>query len=238
MLTPAYDLRPCSLAEIASLCVQYHGYGSASASATYAYAVYENGLAIAGYAWQPPPPGAAKNICPEEPAGVLALSRMVAVPREARKLRHVSTPLRRQLKLIDRTRWPVLVTYSDEGQGHTGHVYKCSGWRKTSRSLTPVYETVTGTRASPYSNGKRGGRNLRQVGHTWIQRWEHWICEPGQAANYMASHGWVRRPIPGKRWRSGNQAYTWIRTILPILTDPSVTICRTTSQPAIAVVHS
>jgi hypothetical protein len=32
--------------------------------------------------------------------------------------------------LIDRTRWPVLVTYSDIGQGHTGHVYKCSGWEK------------------------------------------------------------------------------------------------------------
>lgn len=34
----------------------------------------------------------------------------------------VSKPLRRQMRVeIDRGRWPVLITYSDEGQGHTGH---------------------------------------------------------------------------------------------------------------------
>jgi len=77
---------------------------------------------VAAYAWQPPPPGASRAVCPEAPEGVLALSRMVAVPRDERRLQHVSTPLRRQMRvLIDRGRWPVLVTYSDEGQGHTGN---------------------------------------------------------------------------------------------------------------------
>lgn len=112
-------------------------------------------------AWQPPPPGAASAVCPEAPFGALALSRMVALPRSERALRHISKPLRQQMRrLIDRTRWPVLVTYSDEGQGHTGHVYKCSGWTPTVRSHRPIRETVDGARASSYSNGKHGGREL------------------------------------------------------------------------------
>ena len=92
---------------------------------------------------------------------MLALSRMVAVPREKRELRHISKPLRVQMRRrIDRTRWPVLVTYSDEGQGHTGHVYKCSGWQATERTRRPTFEDAQGRRQSSYSNGKHGGRDL------------------------------------------------------------------------------
>lgn len=152
-------------------------------------------------------------MCAEAPAGVLALSRMVAVPREERSLRHVSKPLRVQMRrLIDRTRWPVLVTFSDEGQGHTGHVYKCSGWEPTTRTKVAVFEDESGRRCSRYSNGKTGGRKLRPAGHTWIQRWEHWACERGAAADWMLAAGWHRVPIAGKTWRSGAQAYRWERS--------------------------
>lgn len=126
MRAPSYDLRPVPRADVAALCAAHHGYGGAGHAVTYAWGVVEGGRVIAAYAWQPPPPGAARAVCPEAPTGVLALSRMVAVPRDERRLRHVSTPLRRQMRvLIDRGRWPVLVTYSDEGQGHTGHDYRC-----------------------------------------------------------------------------------------------------------------
>lgn len=210
MKNPSYDLRECTLAEVRGLCAAHHGYKSAGAVSAYAFGVYEDGELVAGYSWHPPPPGAAKNICPEAPQGVLALSRMVAIPRESRRLNHVSKPLRRQMRVeIDRGRWPVLVTYSDEGQGHTGHVYKCSGWRKTLRTKRPVYER-DGVRASPYSNGVTGGRDLERVGETYIQRWEHWACDYGDAMNHMNRHGWFREPIPGKVWRSGNQAYRFV----------------------------
>jgi hypothetical protein len=207
---PAFDLRPCSLETVRDLCVRFHGYGSAGENATYAFAVYEDGDAVAAYVWQPPPPGAARSACPESPGGVLALSRMAAVPRDERRLRHISKPLRRQMvKLIDRGRWPVLLTYSDEGQGHTGHVYKCSGWAKTRRVLRPYFETADGKRASSYSNGRHGSRVLTRAGRTWMQRWEHWACERGEALSWMASHGGRRVALPGRVWRSGNQAHTW-----------------------------
>ena len=212
MKAPSYDLRPTTLAEVTALCAAPHGYGGAGGAATYAFAVVEGGRVVAAYSWQPPPPGAARAVCPEAPAGVLALSRMVAVPREERDLRHVSTPLRRQMRLlIDRGRWPVLVTYSDEGQGHTGHVYRCSGWTATTRTKNPYFVNAQGVRTSIYSNGKHGTRALTRGGHTTLQRWEHWACERGAADAHMDAAGWRRHPIPGKCWRSGNQAYAWVR---------------------------
>lgn len=209
-LLPAFDLRPCSLATVVDLCRRFHGYGSAGNVAVYAFAVYEENLPVAAYAWQPPPPGAARSICAEAPFAVLALSRMVAVPKSERKLAHVSKPLRRQmLRLIDRGRWPVLVTYSDEGQGHTGHVYKCSGWEKTSRTARPFYVDEAGRRTSSYSDGKHDTTKLTRGGTTTIQRWEHWVCPRGGAAKHMRANGWRHVAIPGKVWRSGNPAYTW-----------------------------
>lgn len=154
MIQPAYDLRRVSVSEVSRLCRDHHGYKSSSSTATYSFGVVEEGRVVAGYLWQPPPPGAARSVQPDCPQGVLALSRMVALPRNRRLLNHVSRPLRRQMRiLIDRTRWPTLVTYSDEGQGHTGHVYKCSGWQPTTRSKVRIYENNKGERRSSYSSG-------------------------------------------------------------------------------------
>lgn len=206
-------MRLCTLAEARGLCERHHGYASAGGSATYAFGIYENERIVAAYLWQPPPPGAARAVCPEAPAGVLALSRMVAVPRDERALRHVSKPLRKQMRaVIDRGRWPVLLTYSDEGQGHTGHVYRCSGWLPTTKARHPTFADPAGARVSRYSNGKSSTVGLTRCGMTTLQRWEHWICSRGEAAVWMEMHGWRRVPVPGKVWRSGNQAFTYERT--------------------------
>ena len=172
-----FDLRRVHLSIVRDLCERFHGYRSAGGVAAYAFAVFEDGLPVAAYAWQPPPPGAAKSVCPEAPHGVLALSRMVAVPKAERFLRHVSKPLRAQMKHeIDRTRWPVLVTYSDEGQGHTGYVYQCSGWEKTSRRRVEIRTDRAGARASRYSNGKtpahaRGAHVHPALGALGLRAW-------------------------------------------------------------------
>lgn len=212
-VTPRNGLATCSVRVVEEMCETYHVYRSAGPCSTYCFAVSENGRPVAAFAWQPTALGAARAVCPEAPQGVLALSRMVAVPRNERDLRHLSKPLREQMhKLIDRTRWPVLITFSDEGQGHTGHVYKCSGWEKTTRSERSFYVDSSGRRRSvPTSDHHRDERDLRQGGKTVLQRWEHWACPRGEAARWMTAHGWRREPIPGRVWRSGNPAFTWIR---------------------------
>jgi len=209
---PQYNLTTCKPVVVKKLCERFHGYGGAGNSFTYAFAVWEMGEPVAAYAWQPPAPGAAASVAPEEPSAVLMLSRMVATPKETRALNHVAKPLRRQMKLIDRTRWPALVTYSDLGQGHLGHVYKCSGWEKVGEpERRPVFELADGTRVSSYSNGKHDTSEIIRKGHTFVQRWEHWITPRGTAGIWLAIHGWRRVPVPGKVWRSGNQAHTWER---------------------------
>lgn len=234
----AYDLRVATRQEVLPLFERFHGYKSLSNSLTYCFAVYEDDKIVAAFAWQPPPPGAAKNICPEEPQAVLALSRMVAVPKDQRRLKHISRPLRRQMRqLIDRTRWPVLVTYSDEGQTnadgrpHNGHVYRCSGWTPTVKSERPYFVNEAGERVSSYSCGKHGRRKLQRGGTTTLQRWEHWKCERGQAKEWMASYGWRRVPlfkkdgVTPRPWASGNPASKYIR-----FDDDGVPVARNSNQ--------
>lgn len=206
----SFTLRACAPDVVQSMCEKYHGYGGAGKVFVYCFAVYEGSTSVAAYAWKPPPPGAAKSVCPEEPQAVLALSRMVAVPKSERSLKHVSKPLMLQMKrYIDRGRYPVLVTYSDEGQGHTGYVYKCSGWTPTTRSESITYESQNGVRTSKYSAGRVVSSNLTRTGHTFIQRWEQWACPRGGVVEWMKGHGWVREPVHGKFWRSGAQAFTF-----------------------------
>jgi hypothetical protein len=211
MLKPSYDLRPVDLRDVRHLFEAHHGYGGCGVLSVACFAVFEDGRPVAAYTWQPPPPGAARAVCPEEPGAVLSLSRMVAVPREKRQLNHVSKPLRRQMRvMLDRTRWPVLVTYHDEGQGHTGHVYRCSGWTATACNSTPVYE-VDGVRVSSYSAGVHSTEGKTRNGSSNKQRWEHWACQPGEVAAYMASGGWWRRRVPGRYWHNGAPMHEWTR---------------------------
>lgn len=208
---PRFEVRPTTIDEVSDLFARFHAYKSTGGVAVYAFAVVEDQRPIAAFLWQPPPPGAARSVCPSLPHGVLALSRMVAVPREERRLRHISKPLRHQmLRLMDRTRWPALVTFSDESVGHTGHVYMCSGWQKTSRRRTQTLTTLDGRRVSRYSDGKAANHVDVTHGMAWIQRWEQWACEPANVVEYFHRH-WDRVAIPGKTWRSGAQAYTYAR---------------------------
>ena len=201
-IAPGYTLVAIRPEQAAPLLQRFHRYGCGAKSS-------------AAYLWNPPHHGCAKAVCPSAPHGVLALSRMVATPRDERKLNHVSKPLRRQLRvLIDRSRWPVLVTFSDEGLGHTGYVYKCSGWHPTARGTTRVYLDAEGNRVSRWADGKRANLQATHSRNSPTQRWEHHATDADDVAGWMQERGWFREPIPGKVWRSGRQAHRIVhRTI-------------------------
>jgi len=210
------------MGELDDMFKKYHPYHSCGNNlATYIFRVYENEKVVAGYIWRPPPPNAAKTTCKTAPHGVLALVRMVAIPKTDRLLNHISKPLRYQMKhLIDRTRWPVLITYSDESCNHTGHVYKCSGWTKTTRKKTIFCIDEYGNRVSSYSNG--GSPNYMIGGYTYLTKWEHWIVSPECVSSYMTENGWIKVPIPNKKWRSGNPTYTYININNQVASKASV----------------
>lgn len=196
------------MAEVRGLFEAHHGYGGVGRLSTYYFGVIEEGSPVAAYVWNPPAPGAAKSVSPGEPSGALALVRMVAVPRHLRALNHVSKPLRSQMRVeIDRARWPVLLTYSDASLGHTGHVYKCSGWEKEGEKKANFFE-VGGVRVSSYARGKTVRKVSDRTGQTILTRWVHRACPKGTEAGFMSRGGWYRVPT-GRVWRSGNPAYTW-----------------------------
>lgn len=75
--------------------------------------------------WIPPTKSAAQSFS-ENWQGVLSLSRLVidnAIPKNAE-----SFLIRHSMRLIDRERWPTLITYADTWQGHDGTIYKAAGW--------------------------------------------------------------------------------------------------------------
>jgi len=112
----------------------YHYAGAASNTATFLHGLFPRDAfweaACAGIAWWiPPTKTAAQHAHPENWQGVLSLSRLVIAPGVPPNA--CTFLLRHSMRQIDRQRWPVLVTYADEWQGHTGHMYKVSGWRET-----------------------------------------------------------------------------------------------------------
>jgi hypothetical protein len=76
--------------------------------------------------WIPPTRDAATATHPENPDGVLALSRLAILPDVPHNA--ASFLLAGSRKLIDRKRWPCLVTYADEMRGHTGAIYLADNW--------------------------------------------------------------------------------------------------------------
>lgn len=201
-----------SWAEARELFMDFHPYGDAGGVGEVWGVRDEVGDILAAWTWQPPPYGAAKAVAPSCPAAVLSLSRMVAVPRTTRDW-HISKPLKWLMKKgIDRTRFPVLVTWADEGEGHTGYVYKCSGWQRDGESWSVRYEhpDEPGVRRSRYSNGRNRSSELIRVGKTQLIRFVHRVCELGQEEEHLRAHLW--RPRPSKRvWASGNRGTIWVK---------------------------
>jgi hypothetical protein len=213
------NLINCALSDVHHLFAKYHGYKSVGGLATYCQGVLEDGVFVAAFVWSPPPPGPCMLLSSAPGgAGVLALSRMVAVPKEERQLQKLSKPLRKIMRdgnYIDRGRWPVLLTYSDSsligpsGKPHSGHVYLCSGWTKDCEVTRPYYENPTGQRVSSYTNGQTDMTGKQKAGDTVLTRWVHRVCPTGTEEQWMNSNGWYRTRDDNKRWASGSVAHSW-----------------------------
>ena len=125
-------VRSVSMDIAVELVRRFHYAHGGSNTATYLHGLFRKGAYLEcdcrGIAWWlPPTGGAAKATYPENPAGVLALSRLVIVPEMPTN--SASFLIGRSMRLIDRQRWPCLVTYADKWQGHNGHIYRAANWQ-------------------------------------------------------------------------------------------------------------
>jgi hypothetical protein len=108
--------------------------------------------------WLPPTKSAAITIVDAENwRGVLHLSRFAVAPGCPPNA--ASFFLGRTMnKVLDRKRWPTLLSYADTAMGHTGAIYLATNW-------TCLGEVVAGDTWQHVETGeirgrKRGGRNI------------------------------------------------------------------------------
>lgn len=105
--------------------------------------------------WMPPTRSAGESIAGEHWRNVLNLSRLAVDPDLPTNA--ASYLLGASMRLIDRERWPVLVTYADTALGHTGAIYLATNW--TCQGETKAGDVWIGPEGQRRGR-KRGGRTL------------------------------------------------------------------------------
>lgn len=150
--------------------------------------VYLHGLFAAGEPWDencmgvahwlPPTRAVAKSLLPEAPNGVLGLSRLCLEPTVPGN--GASFMLSRSMRLINRARWPVLVTYADEMQGHEGGIYKASGW---------LFDGLT----APAARYIRGGRVVSTRSGSGTHRRKDMEARGAELVGYSRKRRFVHR---------------------------------------------
>lgn len=104
--------------------------------------------------WLPPTRRAAEAVAGEDWRGVLSLSRLVVAPEAPRNA--ATFLLASSMRMLDRDRWPVLLTYADTRHGHTGAIYKATGWELDAATCAGSYFVKDGRQVGR----KRGKRNI------------------------------------------------------------------------------
>lgn len=105
--------------------------------------------------WLPPTRKAAETVAGEEWRKVLCLTRLVVAPDVPAN--GASFLLGASMRLVDRERWPWLLTYADSSQGHTGSIYRATNW--TYLGPWKAGDTWVGPDGEQRGR-KRGGKNL------------------------------------------------------------------------------
>jgi len=146
--------------EAVALVERFHYSKSAANTSTYRHGLYRAGnMALrdlyGAALWQPPTRAAAETVAGDDWRGVLCLSRLAIDPEVP--INGASFLLGRSMHLIDRSRWPVLLTYADTAHGHTGAIYLATNW--TSLGEVPAGDVWVGSHGEQRGR-KRGGRTL------------------------------------------------------------------------------
>ena len=122
--------------EAAKIVAHWHYAKGSPNTSTYRFGLYRvadypmTGEAFGVSLWIPPTKNAALTVN-ENWQGVLSLSRFVIDPEVPAN--GASFLLRRSMDAIDAKRWPTLLTYADTAHGHTGAIYKATGWHELGR---------------------------------------------------------------------------------------------------------
>ena len=125
-------------------------------------------MVVRGVAWWLPPTRVAAESVHEEWQRVIALTRLVVDPRVPRNGASflMAASIR---KLRSEGRWRALVTYADESQGHTGAIYRATGWDYVGRTGPyPRWISEDGKQVAPKATTNRTKAEMEALGHRKI----------------------------------------------------------------------
>lgn len=133
------------------LIADHHYARGTSNTSTYLHGLYPVGwlwyVDCVGVAWWlPPTKSAAQAWAGKAWEGVLSLSRLVMQPEVPTNA--CSFLLSKSVRMIDRKRWPVLVTYADSWRGHKGTIYRAAGWEYCGETKPQAVYTINGRMTS------------------------------------------------------------------------------------------
>jgi hypothetical protein len=141
---------------------RFHYAAGAANTKTYLHGLFPRGShweqECRGVAWWiPPTRDAAEALAGEDWGGVLALSRLAIEPGMPGNA--ATFLMAASVRMVDRSRWPWLVTYADEWRGHTGAIYRATGWRDAGETAPEAVYTLNGRMVAR----KAGGRTRRHA---------------------------------------------------------------------------
>lgn len=161
-----WTVEPCDHGHAIDLIAQFHYAKGGSHTAIYTHGLWDEIGGLFGAAlWLCPTKAACLTVDPDDWKQVISLSRLVihpSVPKNA-----CSFLIARSIRLIRRDgRFRSLVSYADTSQGHTGLIYRASGWTYMGMTkATPRWvDPITGQQRSQYSSKNRTTEQMRKLG--------------------------------------------------------------------------
>lgn len=128
LIKSEWEVRDCTLRQAQLLVEQFHYAKGGSNTRTFAHGLYPVGSdePVGAAWWIPPTKAAALSVDPDWKS-VMNLTRLAIAPDIPANA--ASFLLGRSMRLIRADgRYKTLLTYADEGQGHTGAIYRATNW--------------------------------------------------------------------------------------------------------------
>ena len=165
-----YRVEDTSLQSARELVEEFHYARGGSNTRTFSHGLFERATdRLVGVAWWIPPTKSAALSVSEDWRGVLSLTRLVVVPDQPTNC--ASLLLGASMKRIKKDgRFHTLLTYADEGEGHTGAIYLATNWTPLGlRPGDPRYiHPDTGRHVARKAGGKtRTRREMEDLGYIW-----------------------------------------------------------------------
>lgn len=165
-----YYVAPAPLKEAQAMVREHHYSKGGSNTAVYVHGLYEKATdQLLGVAWWLPPTRVAcESVNKSEWKRVLSLTRLVCLPDAPKNA--ASFLMGRSIELIRKDgRFVSLVTYADEGQNHTGAIYRATNWSYEGKTGPyPQWRGADGRQVACKATKNRTKSEMMALGHVRV----------------------------------------------------------------------